>query len=176
MSSVFKISINEKTIIPANTEVIANGKIIGDSSHIMNALVEPIISKHTETLLVAKALVDLSNGNIPLRIANITDQDKTINKLTYTVICETIHVKDEGSDICRVFQTSECDDSYREIPTHLQDLCARSCINIDEFQLEQVKTILIKHKNTFSKTKNDLGRVTAIRHKINTGRALPIKQ
>ena len=48
-----KISINEKTIIPANTEVIANGKIIGDSSHIMNALVEPIISKHTETLLVA---------------------------------------------------------------------------------------------------------------------------
>ena len=55
---------------------MANGKIIGDSLHIMNALVEPIISKHAETLLVAKALVDPSNGNIPVRIANITDKDK----------------------------------------------------------------------------------------------------
>ena len=171
-----KIAISKKTIIPANTEVIAKGKLIGDSSHIMNALVEPFISKHTETLLVAKALVDPSNGNIPVRIANITDQDKTINKLTYTATCEIVRVNDEDSDICRVFQTSECDDNYPEIPTHLQDLCARSCINIDDFQLEQVKSILIKHKNTFSKTKNDLGRATAIRHKINTGTALPIKQ
>lgn len=175
MSSVFKISINEKTIIPVNTEVIAYGKIIGDSSHIMNALVEPIISKHTETVLVAKVLVDPSNGNIPLIIANITDQDKTINKLTYTASCETVRVNDEDSDICRVFQTYECEDNCPEIPTHVYT-CARSCINIDDFQIEQAKSILIKHKHTFSKTKNDLGRATAIKHKINTGTALPIKQ
>ena len=43
--------------------------------------------------------MDPINGNIPVRIANITDKDTTINKLTYTAICETVHVNDEDSDI-----------------------------------------------------------------------------
>jgi hypothetical protein len=50
MSSLFKISLTEKVTIPPKTEVITIGKIEGDSSSIMNALVQPLQSKHLENL------------------------------------------------------------------------------------------------------------------------------
>ncbi|VDI27014.1 Hypothetical predicted protein [Mytilus galloprovincialis] len=47
MSSTFKIKLSDKLTIPPNTEVIISGIVEGDSSSIMNAIVEPIPSKHT---------------------------------------------------------------------------------------------------------------------------------
>ena len=47
---------------------------------------------------------------------------------------------------------------------------------LNEDQIGRLNSLLIKHGNTFSKTKYDLGVANAIRHKINTGNAKPIKQ
>jgi hypothetical protein len=52
MSSLFRISLAEKATIPPKAEVIATGKIEGDSSSIINALVQPLQSKHLENMLV----------------------------------------------------------------------------------------------------------------------------
>ena len=40
----------------------------------------------------------------------------------------------------------------------------------------QVKALRLKHKGVFAKSKTDLGRTDAVRHKINTGAAPPVKQ
>jgi hypothetical protein len=68
MSSLFKISLAEKVTIPPKTEVITIGKIEGDSSSIMNALVQPLQSNHLENILVAKSLVDPSRGYVPTMV------------------------------------------------------------------------------------------------------------
>ncbi|CAC5367226.1 unnamed protein product [Mytilus coruscus] len=91
MPSIFKVSINEKMTIPTHTEMIVNATIQGDSSHVMDAIVEPVMSNQTKS------------------------------------------------------------------------------------QVDELKQVLARHKGTFSKSKDDLGRATAIRHRINTGTATPVK-
>ncbi|VDI21989.1 Hypothetical predicted protein [Mytilus galloprovincialis] len=176
MPSVFKVSINEKMTIPAHTEMIVNATIQGDSSHIMDAIVEQVMSNHTSNLLVAKALVDPSQGHVPLRIriANLTDEVQTVFKSTCTAVCESVDMTQRYEDTCKVSQMITKENS-EDIPLYLQDMFERSSSNLSESQVDELKQVLVRHKGTFSKTKDDLGRATAIRHKINTGTATPVK-
>ncbi|VDI66669.1 Hypothetical predicted protein [Mytilus galloprovincialis] len=174
MPSVFKVSINEKMTIPAHTEMIVNATIQGDSSHIMDAIVEPVMSNHTSNLLIAKALVDPSQGHVPLRIANLTDEVQTVFKSTCTAVCESVDMTQRYEDTCKVSQMITKENS-EDIPLYLQDMFERSSSNLSESQVDELKQVLVRHKGTFSKTKDDLGRATAIRHKINTGTATPVK-
>ena len=63
-----------------------------------------------------------------------------------------------------------------EVPPHLMDLKLRSSDLLNEDQIKQLDSLLIRHDKTFSKSKYDLGTATAIKHKIDTGDARPIKQ
>ncbi|CAG2215770.1 unnamed protein product [Mytilus edulis] len=160
--------------IPAHTEMIVNATIQGDSSHIMDAIVEPVMSNHTSNLLIAKALVDPSQGHVPLRIANLTDEVQTVFKSTCTAVCESVDMTQRYEDTCKVSQMITKENS-EDIPLYLQDMFERSSSNLSESQVDELKQVLVRHKGTFSKTKDDLGRATAIRHKINTGTATPVK-
>ncbi|CAC5398947.1 unnamed protein product [Mytilus coruscus] len=51
----------------------------------------------------------------------------------------------------------------------------KSSSNLSESQVDNLKQVLVRHKGTFSKSKDDLGKATAIRHKINTGTAPLVK-
>ncbi|CAG2215713.1 unnamed protein product [Mytilus edulis] len=111
--------------IPAHTEMIVNATIQGDSSHIMDAIVEPVMSNHTSNLLIAKALVDPSQGHVPLRIANLTDEVQTVFKSTCTAVCESVDMTQRYEDICKVSQMITKENS-EDIPLYLQDMFERS--------------------------------------------------
>lgn len=97
MSSLFKISLTEKVTIPPKTEVITIGKIEGDSSSIMNALVQPLQSKHLENILVAKSLVDPGRGYVPIRLANITNHEQIMKQFTCIAWCESVELSQDKS-------------------------------------------------------------------------------
>ncbi|CAC5405923.1 unnamed protein product [Mytilus coruscus] len=138
--SVFKVSINEKMTIPAHTEMIVNATIQGDSSHIMDAIVEPVMSNHTSNLLIAKALVDPSQGHVTLRIANLTDEVQTVFKSTCTAVCESVDMTQRYEDTCKVSQMVTKENS-EDIPLYLQDMFDRSSSNLSESQVDELKQV-----------------------------------
>ncbi|CAC5381587.1 unnamed protein product [Mytilus coruscus] len=63
-----RLATEETTVLPPRSEVLIFSKVVGDSSNVVQATVEPV---HTKVdLLVARYLVDPSQGRIPLRIVN----------------------------------------------------------------------------------------------------------
>ena len=177
MSSLFKISLTEKVTIPPKTEVITIGKIEGDSSSIMNALVQPLQSKHLENILVAKSLVDPSRGYVPIRLANITNHEQIMKQFTCIASCESVELSQDKSvnrgD--RVMKVDSCE-KIDKLPVYLKELKDKSGALLNDDQKCLLDSLLKRHINTFSKTKDDLGRANVIKHKINTGDAHPIKQ
>ena len=177
MSSLFKISLTEKVTIPPKTEVITIGKIEGDSSSIMNALVQPLQSKHLENILVAKSLVDPSRGYVPIRLANITNHEQIMKQFTCIASCESVELSQDKSvnREDRVMKVNSCE-KIDELPVYLKELKDKSGVLLNDDQKCLLDSLLKRHINTFSKTKDDLGRANVIKHKINTGDAHPIKQ
>ncbi|VDI07123.1 Hypothetical predicted protein [Mytilus galloprovincialis] len=78
------------------------------------------------------------------------------------------------SEKLRRLSSSSCDE-VNELPSLLQDLKLRSSELLSEGQIDQLESLLKRHNQTFSKNKDDLGRATAIKHKIDTGNAKPVK-
>ena len=178
MNSVFKIKLKEYLVIPPNTEVICMGQIVGDSSGIMNAMVQSLTSKCNENVLVARALVDPSGGTVPVRLANVTDQEQVMRRHSHIALCEIIETFEKEPPSNFKEKVMKMNDGNQEvtIPAHLHDLNHRTSKYLTEDQIEQVNCLFSRHGGTFSKSKDDLGMTSTISHKINTGSAKPIKQ
>ncbi|CAC5404756.1 unnamed protein product [Mytilus coruscus] len=145
--------------------LIAKAVVDPSCGQIMNAMTQALPSKHADNLLIAKAVVDPSCGQIPIRMANITDFEQIIQPDTHVA----------HTDINKLMNVTSFDES-KEIPSHLTDLKERSSELLSEDQISQLDKLLIKYDTTFSKNKSDFGRASAIKHTISTGDAKPIKQ
>ena len=62
------------------------------------------------------------------------------------------------------------------LPEYLKPAWGNAQKNLTSEQTAQVKALLLKHKEVLAKSKTDCGRTDAVRHKINTGAAAPVKQ
>lgn len=99
-----RITIVENVVIPPESEIVLDGKIIDklppDS---YAAMVETHIDK-TE-VLVAKSLISSDCTQVPLRLANFSSEPCTIYKNTVVATCEPVdlvnidHVEPNGSKI-----------------------------------------------------------------------------
>ncbi|CAC5404207.1 unnamed protein product [Mytilus coruscus] len=149
MSSTFKIKLSDKLTIPPNTEIIISGIVEGDPSSIMNAIIEPIPSKHTETLLVAKALVDPSCGQVPIRMVNLSKCEQIMQPFTHVATCELIDIGSVSNEprTENLRRLSSCDE-VKELPSLIQDLKLRSSELLNEGQIDQLESRL-KWSNIF---------------------------
>lgn len=73
--------------------------------------------------------------------------------------------------------TSESNSHYREdmLPEHLKAMYEKAKNRLNQEQAEKLCTILIMFADVFAKNDLDLGKFTAIVHRIRTGDSLPIK-
>ncbi|CAC5404176.1 unnamed protein product [Mytilus coruscus] len=106
IESVFKVSITEKLTIPPNTEVITSCAIKGDASSIMNAMTQVLPSKHTDNLLIAKAVRDEVNDEIQrLLDCGVIEPSKS----PWTSCIVPVTKKSDGSTrICIDFRPLKC--------------------------------------------------------------------
>ncbi|XP_061184855.1 uncharacterized protein LOC133192867 [Saccostrea echinata] len=63
-----------------------------------------------------------------------------------------------------------------DLPEHLLDMFERSSKNLDQEQKDAFFKLLLKHKDVFSKTPDDLGCTGIIKHKIDTENEKPVRQ
>jgi hypothetical protein len=168
-------------------EVVIEGVIEGDSTYLTEAVVEPSFDGDKNSLIVARALVDPSNCTLPLRIVNTSNTELVIYANIRLATCQAYSSvmklnadgeTDEGIRMMRKVDETEHNLERNDdtLPNHLINLFESSCTNLSEEQSSQLKGLLKRHSGAFAKSKNDLGCSDLIKHKINTGDAIPIKQ
>ena len=124
-------------------------------------------SNGTSELLVTRSLCFV-NESIPIRVINITDEDKIL----YPGTCvATISVASSVKDVQKV-STSD----NKLVPEHLKHLFNRTIMDMNTKQRKEVAKLLNKYSDVFPKSDNDTGRTWIIKHQIPTRNTLPIKK
>jgi hypothetical protein len=97
----------------------------------------------------------------------LQDVDSTQSPTIRTISTDTVLQSDNTPDI---------EDLKNTLPEHLQDMFKRSCNNLTSSESYSLGKVLGEFSDVFAKNDTDIGCFDAIKHKIDTGDARPIKQ
>ena len=154
-------------------------KINDKSNNLTHAIVEPTSSQLSNRgILIAKTLVGVHTGELPVRLANMSNDSQKIYSGTLAAKCEPVEViaidfEGPSQNYRRLMPAPNEQDS---VPVHLKDLFDASKTLLSETETIALNELLVKHADAFSKYKGDIGRCTLIEHRIHTGNNPPIKQ
>lgn len=167
-----RVQVSEHTVIPPETEVIMLGKAIGSIAGTIG-IVEPNANfSQRSGLLIGKSLVDVRNGYIPIRVANLEKKPCTVYRNTIAAVYESVSppeiVEIQSIDVAPT-------ENNTEVPHHLKEVFEKFIEHLSKEQREKVKTLLIKHQKVFSRNCDDIGRTHIVEHTIDTGDARPVK-
>lgn len=111
-----------------------------------------------------------------VRLMNTSSQSQTIFKNTVVGVTspvrEAIVTKREGIIINHVMHGED----EEKLSEHMMDLFDRTKTGLTEEQLTEVHNILVRFSHIFSKSKDEYGRTSLIKHQINTEGRKPTKQ
>jgi len=182
--SVRRITVATTTVVPPRQEIMLLGQVDGSGEMTGSWMMEPTESfiKNRE-LLVARALVVPQSGCVPIRVANLADEPRTVYQKTSIATCQTVDVmppiksSKEGEEMIDVRQqTCSSVGVEQTVPEHLKDMWASMKDNLPEQHQQKVKNLLWAYEPVFAKSKMDLGCTGVVQHAIDTGTAVPIKQ
>ena len=137
-------------------------------------------------VLVARELVSPTDGNVPVRLFNPTNQSVTVYKGARVGHAE---IMDDLDSACvstvSVSETSLTPDiqppsqtqrSQMQVVAKALNEVVQNCQNLSPVEKEQLYQLLLAYSDIFGTQQSDLGRTDCIRHKIDTGNAAPIRQ
>lgn len=138
-------------------------------------LIEPCAKfQDSGKALLARSLVN-SSERVAVRLMNTSNQSQTIFKNTVegvtSPVREVLVPKREG--IINHVMPVENEEKLSE---HMMELFDRTKAGLTEEQMTKVQNILIRFSHIFSKSKDDYGRTSLIKHQINTEGQKPTKQ
>ena len=161
--------------IPPATEVVVPGYTRG----IIDRKAAGFLETDTKFLhFVGKALVCPLTGTLPVRITNPYNHSCKLYKDTIVASYEPV----DPEQIISVNRTETLETDVKlcsetEVPEHLKDVYSKRSECLTPEQQARLKELLIKYKNTVSKSKHDLGRSSLVEYEINViPGTKPIKQ
>ena len=165
-----RVILERSVDLPPHSESLATVKILGRCADRRCGILEPDGSHSIDGVMTGRTLVDLQQPTIPVRILNISDEEKRIKKGTSIAVCEPVH---------SVLSLRE-DTGYRQpapdLPPHLRELWQATSHDLTPAQRIQVRNLLCEFSDVFSQGSHDLGRNDSVQHRIDTGDAPPIRQ
>ncbi|GBN76873.1 hypothetical protein AVEN_132878-1 [Araneus ventricosus] len=151
----------KRTIIPARSECLIQGvlEVPGQIRYTATDFPSQVSQKG---ILVAATLVDLEREAIPVRVLNLNNKPKILDKgtviATYEPVVDIVTYPQEFS-------------GEQHLPSILGNLEI-----LNEKQRREVRKLLKEFQNLFSTCDTDIGSCNMIQHKIHTGDHPPIKQ
>lgn len=138
-------------------------------------IVEPCEKFHKDgKAMLARTLVSFDK-RVALRLMNLSGQIQTIYKNTVAGVTSPVTDISECDQV-KVVNSIVAGKEGENIPGHLNELYEEETTDLTEEHKAKVKVILVRYQNLFSKSKDDFGRTSLIKHKINTEGAKPTKQ
>jgi transposase InsO family protein len=117
---------------------------------------------------VARTAVSAKNHSVPVRVLNVTEYPVTLKR--GTMLSDLMPVEPVESD--QLVATVNETDAF----AHLEGLTEKADESIDDQQREELRKMLEKYADVFSKGEYDLGCTSIVEHNIDTGSNRPIKQ
>ena len=128
---------------------------------------------------LAKAVVNPPQGSFVVRVCNtleevvVLHQGMSVGVLSPAELSESSGYGEGSHGSCqRLAKVSE----GQGLPEHLTDLYDRAVENVPEEDRAQIRELLVKYQDVFSRDDKDLGRTSLVKHHIETGDTKPIKQ
>ena len=110
LPSVFRVTLSETVTIPPNSELIVPAKVNNSSFNCDQAFVESSDFRLSEKgILVAKSLVCVHTWELPLLLANMSNDPQTIYSGTLAAKCEPVEIV--SSDVGDLAQENVINDS-----------------------------------------------------------------
>ena len=172
--------------IPPRHEMVIEG-VLKDKQLTAN-LNEGLIESNTYLtndtgLLVARSLVNLKQNTVPVRVANVSDQIVKIKKGTRLVKLESVkevcnfdkgESKQNDEHIAYVNKIEHS--KLGDLPEHLKPLVEKTSDSLSPTEHDEVTQLLYKYQDIFKSPEGRLGRTDLVKHRLDTGNAIPIKQ
>ena len=189
---VSRVRLKKRLVLPPHTMKVQCG--IVENDHLEMCSFSPTTSRK---FISPHTIVQVSSTNeIPVCLWNPSDKFCTLKQNTIIGSCteaellpefEPNHmvrsVKHIQTDInepntanCNDANTKKKNQLYDELPSYLREMFKKSCTHISDQEAEQFAKLLSEFKDAFASSDTDLGCFTAIKHKINTANATPVKQ
>ena len=179
------ILLSEKTTIPAFSETIIPGILQNGNTEGVTCqavLAEPSSKfKAKEGLLLARMLVNSDQKDIPLRVVNVGNKPILLQEKMKVATCETVtDVDNPIPSVSTIHDDSEAvaiDDHNisSKIPSHLTKLYEDCIGSLTLKQQSKVADLLVNVQHIFAHDKNDIGKTSLIKHRLNTKDTQPIK-
>ncbi|KAK3105091.1 hypothetical protein FSP39_017124 [Pinctada imbricata] len=138
-------------------------------------IIEPCLNQlHQKSIFFSAGIIDLRDNSTSkcIDFMNLGNEPVTLYPNSCIGTCESYYETVSGQ--CGAITTEIIDEAV--LPDHLQDLFERSIVHLTEDQKADLKSLLIKYQDIFSKSSQDIGQTNAVQHRINTGTAPPIRQ
>ncbi|GBM70786.1 hypothetical protein AVEN_127334-1 [Araneus ventricosus] len=150
-----------RTIIPTRSECLIQGvhEVPGQFRYAVTNFPSQVSQKG---VLVVATLVDLEREAIPIRVLNLNNKPKILDKGAVVATCEPV---------VDIFARSQKFSGAQHLPSTLENLKI-----LNEEQRTAVRKLLKEFQNLFSTCDTDVGRCNMTQHRINTGDHPPIKQ
>ena len=170
--SISRVIVPETVVVPPNSVIVIPVKI--EASLEQDYVIEPYIV-NTDILISASIgrgptgqvnVVNDSNHSVKLK------QGKCIGK------AETVEEILEHTEIPTLIRQTKLESISKEVselPAHLTELFEKSANHLNEEQKMKLKQTLIEFQDVFAKHDLDLGCLTTVTHKIDTGNSSPVK-
>ena len=179
---VAKVTVKKRTVVPAFS-------VLRIACSISQPLSEYIVEPTVQSTLVPRSL-HAENTDPVISFVNCSDQQVTLHKnqtVGQAIEIDSIMEENESGTESESESTpspihvqsvskTELHADNSELPEHLHDLFERSKQNLKSEEILALKSLLQEFAGLFSKDEFDIGTITAIEHKIDTGNATPIKQ
>ena len=174
----YRVVAMQDTCVEPHTEVIVPAKIMNYNGKSEFGIIEAMPGKATPELLVGKVLTNLSDAAVPVRLANVSNEVRSIKAGSELAKCELVtHISDESCMECNYDRKKNVPAEDQKLPSYLESLYENSIKDLtSEDEKTKVYNLLCENTDIFSQGPNDLGRTKLVKHKINTGNAKPIKQ
>ena len=191
-SSSFDASLVNTLKLPPFTEMMVPCKIIGhefsDGSDVYVERNEALLGKYE--IMCGNGVIKTFGNSVLVRMANFTPTAKclpmgVIVAKIGALVKISVFAKDSCVDDCAyILETVPMiqDHSFEALRSEDADLLLLweelklNELNLNEGEKKAVHEIIKKHKKAFSLSKTDLGRTVVIKHSIDTGDAMPVRQ
>ena len=179
-SSCCRIAVTESITIPAQSEIESTGQIKRKSksaapmSFLDIGVVECLNTlPQQHGLLLARTIVHPNNGEVPLRIMNLSKKPVSICKGS------TVGLLHQAVGVTGVESLEDCgnlEEPNVSLPDHMISLLNECHEDLQPQEYQKLSSFLKRYEDIFAAPDGKLGRTHIVEHTIDTGNSVPVRQ
>jgi len=162
---VRRVVLQDDVTIPPFTQKVVKARTIYGRLKFDKAIWATEAVEVTRGVRVARTLVKDSPNDVLLPVMNASDTEVKLRSGEPLTSLEEVDL----------LGTSQRDTAEAEV-SHIEHLWSSVDESVRTMEREELRKLLTRYSTVFSKGDGDLGRATAVMHKIDTGTARPVRQ